>query len=314
MLGLYALEKAELKTLERYNDRLIKPTFSKTKVLMTCRICIYRNEQVFKSDLFRKENILSLQSAENALNEKDKYDLLAIYGIDKTPFTYDNLTLTSKMFPFLCNFYSKESKIKSYGHYFFKSPVPCILKLLDKLETENRIQYAALVLLMANENKLSEEILDNEMLNDKKRNFLKKCRVPQHTDNFQIVDALSEMQETYIDRHGNIFTFIHSYLFEIIAYHFGRRFPELILQYMSSYYIACNIKIDTNNSKKRKRKKENEDDNVDKQTKFDEEDNAFNLRIHLKEESHFQHFADRLVKDVEKGDFYVVFGNKALEE
>lgn len=121
---------------------------------MTSRIGIYRNDQVFKSDLFRKENILSLHSAENALNEKDKYDLLAIYGIDKTPFTYDNLTLTSKMFPFLCNFYSKESKIKSYGQYFFfKSPVPCILKLLDKLKIENRIQYAALVLLMANENK-----------------------------------------------------------------------------------------------------------------------------------------------------------------
>lgn len=102
------------------------------------------------------------------------------------------------------------------------------------------------------------------MLNDKKRNFLKKCRVPQHTDNFQIVDALSKMQETYIDRHGNIFTFVHSYLFEIIAYHFDRRFPELILQYMSSYYIACIIKIDTNNTKKHKRKKENEDDKLEK--------------------------------------------------
>lgn len=102
------------------------------------------------------------------------------------------------------------------------------------------------------------------MLNDKKRNFLKKCRVPQHTDNFQIGDALSEIQETYIDRHGNIFTFVHSYLFEIIAYHFDRRFLELILQYMSSYYIACIIKIDTNNTKKRKRKKENEDDKLEK--------------------------------------------------
>lgn len=92
VLGLYVLETAELKALERYKDRLIKPTFSNTKVLMTSRISIYRNEQVFKSDLFRKENILSLHSAENALNEKDKYDLLAIYRIDKTPFTYDNQT------------------------------------------------------------------------------------------------------------------------------------------------------------------------------------------------------------------------------
>lgn len=67
---------------------------------MTCRVSIYRNEQVFKSDLFRKENVVSFHSAENALNEKDKYDLLAIYRIDKPPFTYDKQTLTSKMFPF----------------------------------------------------------------------------------------------------------------------------------------------------------------------------------------------------------------------
>lgn len=219
-----------------------------------------------------------------------------------------------KCFHFYAISFPKKTKLSLTETVFFKSLVPCILKLLDKLEIENIIHYAALVLLMANGNNLSEETLDNEMLHDMKRDFLKKCKVPQHTDSFQIVDALSEMQDTYTDRHDNVFIFIHSYLFEIIAYHFGRRFPELILQYMNSYYIACNIKIETHNTKKRKRKNENKDDNVENKATFDEEDNAFNLCIHLKEESQFQHFADRLVKDVEKGDFYVVFGNKALEE
>lgn len=122
VLGLYVLERAELKTLERYRDRLIKPTFSKPKVLMTCRVSIYRNEQVFKSDLFRKENVVSFHSAENALNEKDKYDLLAIYRIDKSPFTYDKQTLTSKMFPFLCNFFSKKKNKLSLTDTVFSNP------------------------------------------------------------------------------------------------------------------------------------------------------------------------------------------------
>lgn len=133
VLGLYVLERAELKPLERYRDRLIKPTFSKTKVLMTCRVSIYRNEQVFKSDLFRKENVVSFHSAENALNEKDKYDLLAIYRIDKSPFTYDKQTLTSKMFPFLCNFFSKENQIKSYGHRFFQIPSALYFKTFGQI-------------------------------------------------------------------------------------------------------------------------------------------------------------------------------------
>lgn len=57
----------------------------------------------------------------------------------------------------------------------------------------------------------------------------------------------------------------------------------------------------------KKRKNENEDDNVENKSTFDEEDNAFNLCIQLKEESQFQHFADRLVKDVEKGGFLCCF-------
>lgn len=117
VLGLYVLERAELKTLERYRDRLIKPTFSETKVLMTCRVSIYRNEQVFKIDLFRKENVVSFHSAENALN-----DLLAIYRIDKSPFIYDKQTLTSNMFPFLCNIFSKKTKLSLTDTVFFSNP------------------------------------------------------------------------------------------------------------------------------------------------------------------------------------------------
>lgn len=35
-------------------------------------------------------------------------------------------------------------------------------------------------------------------------------------------------------------------MFEIVACQFGRQFPELVLKYMSSEFIANYIKVDTN--------------------------------------------------------------------
>lgn len=58
---------------------------------------------------------------------------------------------------------------------FFISPVPCIIKEMDSLKLHNKHQYASLVLLMVNGNRLSEKILnsknDGTNENQKKKKF-----------------------------------------------------------------------------------------------------------------------------------------------
>lgn len=76
-----------------------------------------------------------------------------------------------------------------------------------------------------------------------KMKILKKCKVPHDTDTFRFMDALSIMVGTFTKKCGNEFTLIHSSMLEITAYSFGRRYPELILQYMSSDYICNYIKV-----------------------------------------------------------------------
>lgn len=83
--------------------------------------------------------------------------------------------------------------------------------------------------------------------------ILRECKVPSTTDNFKLINALLEMEGTYTKESDGEFTFIHDSMFEIIAFHFGQLFPELILQYASSNYIACHIKVDKDSSQ-RKRK------------------------------------------------------------
>lgn len=322
-LGIFGLNRTAFDTLKKYEDRIREPIMTSTKFLFTCREVVYRNETLFTSFLSKKENLVYLQSAENALDNEDKYKLLAKYKLKTDILNSEQLAASSNMFPLICKLFSKEKVYEEYGPTLFISPVPCILKDLDKMKIENRHHYAALILMAANDNTLSEEILDNGNTNadensfhEMKNNFLKKCKVQSNTDTFQFIDALLEMEGTYTKRCCNEFKFIHDSIFEIIAYHFGSKFQELIIQYMSSDYIANKIKIKSDNVDGKENesiKSENTTyvDNVYSKT-ITKSENAPDLCIHL-QESQYPVFVKRLFLDIEKGELYNVFGNEALK-
>lgn len=318
VIGDFGLKMEELNALNKYQDRLKKPTMSETKCIMTCREMIYRNETVSSCFLFEIKNVIMLHSAENVLNDQDKLQIFAKYDLEKNLLTSENLASSSNMFPYLCKLFSKEKEFKCYGPTFFTSPVPCILKELVSVQLRNRYHYASLVLLMANKNKLSEDIFDNKQrsidkinFDEMKMKFLKKCKVPHDTDTFKFIDALSEMVGTFTKKCGNEFTFIHSSMLEITAYNFGQRYPELILQYMSSDYISNYIKVKKDGPKKRKRETDTKVNH--RQSKlYSENETVKNLCIEL-QESDYLILAERLFRDVENLEWYNVFGNEALK-
>lgn len=253
-----------------------------------------------------------LHSDENALNDKDKLDLFEKYKLGKHMLSSVDLSSVSKMFPYLCKLFSREKEFLRYGPKFFICPLSCILEELDGMQLKNKVQYASLVLLMASGGILSEKKLDNidsenSKFNEMKCQFLRRCKVRQNTDCFEIIDALSEMEETYTKKRGNEFTFIHNTMFEIIAYHFGRKFPKLILQYLNADYIAHYIKVETigiNNEKAHKDQTYRE--------KSAKQEGVVDLNIEL-DESYCKMFAERLFRDVENGELHAVFENEALK-
>lgn len=322
VLGVFGLDLTKFDMLNLFEDRIAKPVMPETKIIMTCREMVYRNEKLSKSELFKKENVVQLHSDENTLNDLDKQELLAKYNLNTNLMDSSNLALSSNMFPYLCKLYSKDKEFQCYGSTFFMSPVPCILQDLDMIKNENKNQYASLVLLMINQNKLSEQLFnENTMVrgipfHDLKTNILEKCKVDKNRDNSKFIVALKEMEGTYTKKVGSEFTFIHGSMFEIVAYHFGVLFPEVILQYMSCDYIANYITI--NSPDRRKRDENIENEHIKKngngehcQNKYQEE-TAIDLCIELKE-TLYPELADRLFKDIGNGELYTVFGIEALK-
>nr|XP_034315639.1 uncharacterized protein LOC117685382 [Crassostrea gigas] len=322
VLGIFGLNEHELHMMNKYREILRDPINPETKTLMTCREAVFKNEKISECILEKPENVVNLQSRQNSLNDDDKKNLLQTYTLDRDLLSSRNLASSSRMFPFLCKLYSNKKELEFYGPTFFLSPVPCIIKEMNSLKIHNKHQYASLVLLMVNGNILSENILNNEndgtnkiqkrhnLFVEMKRNILRKCKVSSTTESFEFIDALLQMEGTYTKKNDNEFTFIHDSMFEIIAYHFGHQFPELILKYASSDYIANNIKIVQNTIQKGKIEMEGKNDKFGEQNH--ENEPIVDLCIHL-HESKSQMLAERLFKDVQDGEFYAVFGNEALK-
>lgn len=83
VLGIFGLDKTEYKRAISYKKIFIEPIVAKTKILMTCRETVFKNDMLKGTFLTNEENVVQLHSNENALTDQDKYDLLAQYDIDK---------------------------------------------------------------------------------------------------------------------------------------------------------------------------------------------------------------------------------------
>lgn len=318
-LGSLGFDVTAFFRLNELLEKLQDLTMTDTRVLMTCREVVFRNEKISIGEFFNESNVILLNSEEHGLNVEDKLKLLLKYKLDTNMLTEVELSSSSNMFPLLCKLFSTKDCFKCYGPSFFITPIPCILKGLAELSIINKVGYASLVLLMANQNRLSKDMLDNRNSNENaniskvlKFQILAACKVEKKTDNFRFIDALSELVGTYTKSCESKFTFIHESLLEIVAYHFGSENPNLILQCMTSDFIANNIKLETSNDDNRteemnacatKGGHENSDVSVEKE-------NPIDLCIKV---SNFKMLAERLFSDVKRGELYNVFGHTALK-
>lgn len=319
VLGVFGLDKAGFNKLKKYQDRIKDPAMSETKTLMTCREAVFKNDIVSKAFMSQEKHIVQFSDDANALTTEDRRKLLVKYNLEAYVLLVQKLPETSKMFPILCKLLSQREELRFYGSHFFRSPVLCILNEVEQMKTENKMQYVSLVLLMANQNELSEDDLENKnsdinIFSEIKYEILKKCKVKNTTDTFEFIDALTEMEGTYTKKCNNSFTFEHDSMLEIIAYNFGCQYPELILRVMSSDYIANYIEIDECTSRK---ESENTIEHVydtfmvNTNTAFKRK-SVNNLCIKLKE-PYFPILCERLVRDIKIRGYRVVFMNKTLK-
>lgn len=170
-----------------------------------------------------------------------------------------------------------------FGSDFFERPFDYLLEELNKLYKTNIAQYVSLVLCLLNDRKLS---MDNLPSNNEKKRIYNSCGLDGGTADRKIIDALSHIEGTYVVLIESEYSCIHDSIYEAIAFHYGQVFPEQILDYMPSNFIANKVTVFGNAS-------------------YD----ALSIQI---TEKHFSKLAERPYSDLESYQLFDVFMNKAL--
>ncbi|XP_062617987.1 uncharacterized protein LOC134279594 [Saccostrea cucullata] len=243
VVGIFGMQKNKFHELIDYEKIIKNPHNSKTMVLTTCRLSVFNELLCMKSFITTDSNVINLDDEENSLTADDKIKMLIKHNI--TPFPTEALSKTSPMFPFLCKLYSTDNRIQQLGISFFKRPLKCLFSEIEKMKLHNGLQYCALVLCMLCNNRLSRQILDNaQTLPQSSRKIIfKNCDIAVSTDHDQIEKALRRMEGTYTTKSTDYFKFIHYSIFEVVAYSYGKSFPEHILQFLSCGYLMAKVAI-----------------------------------------------------------------------
>ncbi|XP_056008710.1 uncharacterized protein LOC125661395 isoform X2 [Ostrea edulis] len=331
VVGVFGLQKTKLDVLTDYEQKITSPCMYKSRTLMTCREAVFNETKFYKPFLTKEETVIKLHSSDNALDDNDKKQILKKYGLNVDLMSPALLKSTSLMFPLLCKLFSKETKFQALGSNFFLNPVQCIIDELDDMQRHNKMNYATLVLCMLNENSISKDILKdrkNEHFVSMKNDTLENCELESQTDAFKFVKALSAMEGTYTKQCGAQYTFIHDSMFEICAYQYGKQFPDQMLLYMSSSYIANYVKPQISepgivNKVKEKQSDsqsiEGDESNNDSEGEEEESDDknsereeSFDLCIRLREDQ-YPLLAERLYRDIQNMELYDVFRNQVLK-
>ncbi|CAC5383298.1 unnamed protein product [Mytilus coruscus] len=286
ILGCFAVDMSRFNNIVSREKNIIRSLSDNSKLLLTCRKSVYNEALVLKPFVF--ENIVDLESMTSELNELEKMKILTNHcstaGVDKKVYNKLSLTNTKIMFPFLCQLFAVNVEYQMFGSNFFERPFEYILEEMSKLQKTNTAQYVSLVLCLVNNKQLSNENMPSKHV---KKRIYNSCGLDRGTADRKILDALSNIEGTFVMKIGPNYSFIHESIYEAIGYHFGQEFPEQILEYMPSNFIANKVIV------------------VGIPTL-----NDLNIKI---KESHFIKLAERLYLDLESNKLFDVFMNKALK-
>ncbi|VDI54942.1 Hypothetical predicted protein, partial [Mytilus galloprovincialis] len=211
------------------------------KIMATCRLEVYKEEQFSSLTIFKMCNI-DLSSQTYRLNAADKFALAEVYFNEHAD-KVKELSDKYDFFPLLCSLYYKQKLNKHVSiSNFFKNPFDIFENELVELYSEGdtgKIKYCSLVLCVMFNNTLKEENLTTK---DKKttavlEDLLDKCELNKGTSIERLRISLETLKGTYVAKEDCSYTIIHDKFFDFLAKYFGEKMLHLFIEHAKSGFI-----------------------------------------------------------------------------
>lgn len=213
------------------------------KVLVTCRLHIFKDEK-FKSLKMFTNHSIDLQSNEYSLLMNERKTMIKKY-IRISDFEFEKLKeIVDKYpyFPLLCKM--SQGKTVNELTELFSSPVESIKNDIKVMIESKNFEYCALVLCVCFTTGFNEENFNPRTTLQNVKNKITeivsnfKINLEIEMERQQLSDTFKRMTGTFVKKTGSVYSIAHDKLYDMIAVTCGIQLQELFIEYAPTSFIA----------------------------------------------------------------------------
>lgn len=212
-------------------DMLLK--YKHSKLLMTCRTSVYKKVERFNFSAV----VEVVDISDMSMNAEEKSILLENLSHSNMPADVDWMYSESshQCFPLLCVLYADFADLRNEKFdKLFRDPVGTFLHFLDYLQESKKLTYICLVWVVLHGRAQSPLIAQNDENSKELKTALMSCE-KQEKENISVQNLITKFEHLikeacWIQGNGNVCSFSHTFLFEMVAYHYGKCHQKVCLK------------------------------------------------------------------------------------
>ncbi|VDI04308.1 Hypothetical predicted protein [Mytilus galloprovincialis] len=262
------------------------------KIIVSCRLQVYKDDK-FNTLLPFKSCECNLISDKLCLTSKEKNSIASKY-IGTGFVDLDKISENSDFFPLLCFLYDEEK----HGdvNIFFENPYIVYERELDVLSRQGddgKCKKCCLAFLVVFNNQLRDKWFKGRITNEQTQIIKDTCEACgiNSIPKINLKTELDTLVGTFVSKQDGIYRTIHDKLFDILAYYFGQKIIECLIEHSDSELVH---------------------ERFIWQTSPDDENSNIDFIIEISD-NHLELYLERFIKDWSEGKVSVVFSNNNMK-
>ncbi|XP_063438377.1 uncharacterized protein LOC134719301 [Mytilus trossulus] len=262
------------------------------KIIVSCRLQVYKDDK-FNILLPFKSCECNLISDKLCLTSKEKNSIASKY-IGTGFVDLDKISENSDFFPLLCSLYDEEK----HGdvNNFFENPYIVYERELDVLSRQGddgKCKKCCLAFLVVFNNQLRDKWFKGRITNEQTQIIKDTCEACgiNSIPKINLKTELDTLVGTFVSKQDGIYRTIHDKLFDILAYYFGKKIIECVIEHGDSGLVH---------------------ERFIWQTSPDDENSNIDFIIEISDD-HLELYLERFVKDWLAEKVAVVFRNNNMK-
>ena len=232
-----------------FMNRVVEKRKGHLVVVCTSRKYIFNDvkTKIDKFSCFSNTSIVDMTSKELELTCSEKKDMWEKYTKEysvesKAPSCIYQNVPSPHGFPHCVELYCLNQFLRNQGVAFFENPMKYICREIKNFLENDKIKYCILLLILLNNNRLREDVLQQLCFSDPPKDLLKLFKVAGLSVDYaqsELKKALVSLKNTYINEHlDGVYSFSHESIKENVAFMLIQDNPLYAIEELEFSYLV----------------------------------------------------------------------------